>query len=360
MAYSLLDIGVENILPNEFFSVLLNNSRNMIFVKDEQFRIVYANPVFLDMYAPEIRSTLLGTTTIENFSEEEAAVFLREDRKAFENGSAELIEELTDYRGIKRVYQTHKIRFTDKNGRVLMLGICNDITKWAERERALAQSNLALENFAALAAHDLRSPLGSFLSGLEIIKLDKKNQISPESQKIMAMMKSSGEGLVAQISNLLSVYKTSHSNILDKSDVDVAILIEEVKFNLGHLIKSADATIRSNSMPTIMADKHFFRQLLHNLIENSIKYQTTEKPLIIIRYEKKKNEHIFSVEDNGKGIQKDHAGNVFNLFEQVDQGIEGLGIGLSLCKKIVAMHGGIIWIDTTYKDGCKICFAIPE
>jgi len=358
MAYPKLATNTENIPASEFFDILLDHSQNMIFVKDEQFRILYANRAFLNMYAPEIRNKLIGTTTIENFSEEEATVFLREDQKAFEQGSAQLIEELTDYLGVKRTYQTHKIRFTDKRGRVLMLGVCNDITKWAEREKALAQSNLALENFAAVAAHDLRSPLGSFLSGLEVISIDKDNRLSPESSHIIEMMKHSGEGLVAQISNLMDAYKTSSSGSLDLSSIDVGVLIEEVKFNLGRDIQMHDVTIRCSSLPVIKSDKHFFRQLLHNLIENSIKYRAAEKPIIIVRYEKIRNEHIFSIEDNGIGIHSGR-GKVFKLFEQSDPSVEGIGLGLSLCKKIVELHGGTIWIDTTYKAGCKICFAIP-
>lgn len=359
MTYPKVLIEAEKIPAVEFLDILLDHSKDMIFVKDEQFRILYANKAFLNMYAPELRDTLIGTTTIENFSEEEAAVFLKEDQKAFEQGSSELIEELRDYLGIKRRYQTQKIRFMDRRGRVLMLGICNEITQWAEREKALAQSNLALENFAAVAAHDLRSPLGSFLTAIEVILRDKGNVLSASSMQLLAMMKKSGEGLIAQIENIFSAYKTSSSNTLDFSDVDVAVLIEEIKFNLGPEINANEVTIRSNTLPVIRADRHYLRQLLHNLIANSIKYRAVENPIIIIRYERRENEHVFSVEDNGRGIEKDKSGNVFQLFEQVDAQSDGMGIGLSLCKKIVDLHGGTIWVDSFYKQGCKICFTIP-
>lgn len=349
-----------SIFPSDFASVLLQNSKDMIFVKDERFRIIYANQAFLNMYAPEKRDTLIGTTTIENFSEEEAAVFLREDQNAFKYGSAELIEELTDYQGIKRIYQTQKIRFVDKKGRVLMLGICNEITKWAEREKALAQSNLALENFAAIAAHDLRSPLGSFLSGIELIKLDQLNKLTDASQRVIEMMRKSAEGLIAQIGHLLSAYKTNHSGDLEISSIDVGVLLEEVKFNLSAAIDHSGASIRSTNLPFIQVDRNLFRQLLHNLVENSIKYKSSEKPIIIVRYEPSEQEHVFSIEDNGLGIQREQKDNVFNLYEQTAQGLGGFGIGLSLCKKIVELHGGKIWVDTFYKSGCKICFTLPN
>jgi len=344
---------------NEFCSVLLDNSDDMIFVKDEQFRILYANKSFLNMYAPDIRAEIIGKTTIEKFSEEEAAIFLREDQKAFRNGRAELIEELTDYTGKARIYETRKIRFTDNQGRVLMLGICHDISKWAEREKKLAQTNLALESFAAVAAHDLRSPLGSFLSGIELIKLDKESVITEHSLRYLEMMKQSVEGLIGQIGSLLSTYKLSRSGKPQTEEVDTAILMEEVKFNLSRMIEEQDVHIRSTTLPVIRADKHLFRQLLHNLVENSIKYRSKENPVIILRYEKVKEEHLFSIEDNGVGVQKAHGDNIFKLFEQTHEASNGVGIGLSLCKKIVEMHGGAIWIDTFYKPGCKICFTLP-
>lgn len=360
MVYQKITNNPHSLHANDFFSVLLEQSPNMIFVKDEQFRIIYANPAFLHMYDPAIRDKIVGTTAIEKFSEEEAAVFLREDQKAFDTGYAELIEELTDYKGFRRTYHTRKTRFTDRQGHVLMLGICNDITQWAERERKLAKSNLALENFAALAAHDLRSPLGAFISGIELMKLDQGTKISPSSLSVLEMMKNSAEGLIAQIGNLLSAYKSSENNTLKPVLVDVSPLVEEVKFNLSHLIERDDAHILSGSLPVIKADKTLLRQLLHNLIENSLKYQSTEKPIIIVRYEKNGHDHLFSIEDNGHGIQQDNSNNIFQLYSQSDDGFGGVGIGLALCKKIIDMHQGRIWVDKSYRDGCKICFTIPE
>lgn len=360
MAYSKIVTDIQAADPKDFLEVMLSNSNNMIFVKDERFRILYANRAFLNMYSPEQRDSIIGTTTIESFTEEEAAVFLREDQKAFEQGSAELIEELADYKGVKRMYQTHKIRYTDKRGRMLMLGICNDITHWSEREKALAQSNLALENFAAVAAHDLRSPIGSILSAIEFITMDKENSLTKRSMDILSMIQKSAEGLVTQVANILSTYKTGTSSQLELTDVDVSVILEEIKFNIGNEIKRHDVTIRSSALPVIRSDRHFFRQVLHNLIENSIKYRSSEKPIIIIRYEKLGKEHVFSIEDNGLGLGEKGIGGIFKLFEQQDADQKGLGIGLSLCKKIVELHGGAIWVDQSYFSGCKISFAIPE
>ncbi len=359
MAYAKLASNMNEIQISDFTSVLLDNSKNWIFVKDEKFRILYANKTFLQIYPPEQRDKIIGTTTIENFSEEEAQVFLKEDRKAMDSGYSSFIEDITDYEGKVHTIQSQKIRFTDHMGRVLMLGICEDISKWAQREKMLAQTNIALENFAAIAAHDLRSPLGAFLSGIELIRLDKGNKLTQNSIQFLDMMKQSGEGLIAQIGALLSSYKRKNSKILELVEIDSGILIEEVKFNLAHVIAKQDAKILSTILPTLKVDRNLFRQLMHNLVENCIKYRSEEKPVIIIRHERSGKFHLFSIEDNGRGITSEQQENIFRLYEQVENGSDGYGIGLSLCRKIVEMHGGNIWVDPTYKAGCKILFTIP-
>lgn len=342
------------------FDIIMDNFPNWVFVKDEEFRIIYANRSFLELYAPDKREHILGTTTLEDFTEEEKFVFLQEDRKAFETGFTEIVEELQDYKGATKTVLTQKIRFEDDHGKPLILGICTDITQMALRERELAQSNMALENFAALAAHDLRSPLGTFISGIELIKLDKETKLSPASLEYLDLMRNGARNLVDQISGLLSTYKASHEHATVRSEVDLNMVLEEVKFNLSSIIKDADAHITSTRLPMVRVDKSLFRQLFHNLIENSIKYRSGDKPVIIVRCEVEPQNFKFSVEDNGVGV-KDQAGNIFSLYERKKStDIDGYGIGLSLCKKIIELHEGKIWIDPEYKQGFRISFTVPK
>ncbi len=352
--------SMDAVPADDFLNVLLDSSDMWIFVKDENFRILYANKAFLNIYPPERRDKIIGTTTIEDFSEEQAKVFLKEDRKAMELGLSEMIEKITDYKGFVHTIQSKKVGFKDSLGRTMMLGMCTDISEWSDRERALAQSNLALENFAAVAAHDLRSPLGSFLSGIELIRMDKKNSLTDSSLHFLDTMKKSIEGLISQIGSLLSTYHASNSKAIEHADVDVSVLVEEIKFNLAGVIARNEATIRSSSLPVIRSDRHLFRQLLHNLIENSIKYKSDEKPIIILRHEIAAGDHLFSIEDNGLGVRPGYQGNIFKLYEQADRAIDGYGIGLNLCRRIVELHGGRIWIDPNYKTGCRIYFSIPR
>lgn len=346
-------------IVNSFLPLMFNNINKMIFVKDSEFRIVFGNEAFFDMYPPERRSTIIGTTTCEEFPENEVDVFLAEDRKAFDTGYSELTEELTDYTGRVRTMQIQKIRFTDEKGNAYILGMGDDITKHVLHARELAQKNLALENFAAVAAHDLRSPLASVITALDYLLYDK-NTLTKRSVEYIDMMKHSCRSLVDQIAGLLSVYKQKSGQKIERDLVDLRLIVEEVKQTLSAQILKNDAIILSNALPEMSVDRHMFRQLMCNLIENSIKYRTREKPVIIIRHKENALHHLFSIEDNGRGISPEHGKRVFDMFDQCEDGIDGAGIGMALCRKIVEWHGGAIWVDPKRHKGTRICFTISK
>lgn len=347
------------LLGNTFFDLVMENNPNMIFVKDENFIIRYANKAFFNLYPLEHRDRIIGYTTIEDFSEEQAALFLAEDRKAFKEGYTEIIEELSNHQGVMRTYLTKKIRFQGGDGKPLMLGICTDITELAEREKALVQANTMLENFAALAAHDLRSPLASYVSMLELIELDKSNKITPDGRFMLSSMRDSIEMLLQHIAGLMKVYKADFEGSLERSEVDLNLVLEQVKFNL-HILIEQQGKIHSNRLPVLQVDAHLFRHLFHNLIENAVKYRGSEPPVIIIKHQLNNNEHCFSVEDNGMGLGEVSDEALFRVFQQ-GGGTKagGVGIGMALCKKVVELHGGKIWTDRTVEKGSRICFTIP-
>lgn len=345
-----------------FQDVLLESSNNLIFVKDRRSHILYANKPFFELYPPEERDKVIGSPSEENFQEDDATIFLSEDRKAFENGYSEIVEEIQDYTGNKRNFHTQKIRFTDsETGDLRILGIATDVTRLVDRERQLAESNIALENFARLAAHDLRSPLGELITSIEAITHDAETHLSPKALQFIALMDNCIENLMDLITNILETCKTNGlSDEMERLECDLSMLLEEVKFNLGSKIKSMQARILSTKLPTTNVNKALFRQLLHNLIENSLKYRSQSTPIIIIRHQRTDKEDLFSIEDNGIGIRYEDREKIFGLYQQSDKKNEGYGIGLSLCKTAIHAHGGRIWIDEHYAPGCKIYFSIPH
>jgi|GEM_PF-3764909 len=345
--------------PENFYEVLLHHCPALIFVKDERYNIVYANDAFLNLYAPEQRADVVGAPSADHFVEMEAKVFNAEDQKAFDEGYSEIVEEITDWRGRQLIIHTRKIRFTDEAGNLRVLGISTDVTKQVAREKMLARSNIALENFAAMAAHDLRSPLASIQSSLELIERDPATRLSGTACKHIALITNCLGGLMDQVANLLSSHKIEEKREDIREECDLPLLFEEVKFNLSKNIENTMAKVLSSELPRLSVNRSMFRQLLHNLIENSLKYRSREKPIVIVRHVLDHGEHCFSVEDNGIGIAPENRDSIFGLYSQLNLESEGAGIGLALCKKIVEMHEGRMWLDEGYKAGCRICFTIP-
>lgn len=348
-----------SLFSEDFFHLVMDNNPDRVFVKSEDGVIVYANRAFLEMYPPGQRDQIIGSTAIENFSDEQTRVFQEEDRKAFELGTSTIIEKLTDWRGVTFTFLTTKTCFNAPDGRRLMLGVCDDITDLARRERELVETNNALENFAALAAHDLRSPLSTYASLIEMIHLDKENTLSDKTREYLDMMGRSARQLLAHISGLLGTYKASHDQKINETPVDLNILLEEVKFNLSALITRNKARIFSNRLPVMAVDENLFRHMLHNLIENAIKYQSHDNPVIILKHARRNDGDYFTIEDNGIGISPEQEEQVFRIYEQSgDRKSAGVGLGLSMCRKIVELHQGQMWIDHAYQNGCRICFTV--
>lgn len=350
-----------SVFDEDFFHLVMDHNPNWVFVKNERSEYLYANKALLNVLPPHKRHNLIGKTFVEDFTPEQAEVYLAEDQKAFALGSTEIIEEITDYTGKTTTLLTRKSCFTGKNGQRLMLGICTDITQHAQRQRDLVQANEKLQNFAAVAAHDLRSPLCTYVSLIELIKMDTGNFLSEKSKNYLDMMHQSATHLTDHIVGLLSASKAVHGNKVNRTPVDLNILLEQVKFNLDAMINTTGAKILSNHLPTLNVDENLFRHMLLNLIENSIKYRSDRKPIIIIKHDFSTMGHTFTIEDNGIGIDPAQENKVFQLYEQGDGSTQsGVGLGLSLCRRTAQLHNGKMWIDHTYTRGCRICFTIQD
>lgn len=345
---------------SSFYELVMDQSPNMIFVKDDAFRFVYANRAVCRLFAPEEQDRILGYTRTEDFTEEERSIFQQEDRLAFAHGASEIIEEITDYTGESHIFLTRKTRFYGPAGEALILGISTDITELSKREKSLVESNKMLEHFAALAAHDLRSPLCTFISCGELITLDEQTQLSPQSREMLGMMDESARHLTKHIALLLETYKAQRPTPAKRHTQDMNLLLEQVKFNLSHAIETNGARIYSSRLPSLKIESGRIRQLFHNLIENSLKYRGEDAPVVVIRHEEREGEAFFAFEDNGLGIPEASRDHVFGLGSQLNGENSGAGFGLNLCRRIVEDHGGRIWVDGNTPIGCRICFLLPR
>ena len=226
----------------------------------------------------------------------------------------------------------------------------------------LTRSNQDLEQFAYVVSHDLQQPLQSITGFAEII-LSLKDQINLEQEADEYITPILAEGIKMQdfIQSLLNYSRVG----LNKGEfyvVDFNLVVAETLLKLRQLIKNTGAVIHYSDLPHIPANSLQIGQLFQNLISNAIKYRHQDRPVNIrVVAEEQSEEYLFSIEDNGIGIDPQYYDKLFQVFQQLptQENHDGHGIGLATCKKIVERHHGKIWLDSQLGKGTTFYFTIP-
>jgi len=163
------------------------------------------------------------------------------------------------------------------------------------------------------------------------------------------------------INDLLTYSRVTVQNKVFE-DVDCNGVLEEVLNNLQVAVEETQAVVTHDSLPRVMADRVQLVQLFQNLIGNAIKFHGKEAPLIHVAAEQRHNEWLFSVRDNGVGLDPQYGERIFVIFQRLHDREEypGTGIGLAICKKIVERHGGRIWVESQTGHGSTFYFSLPK
>lgn len=232
----------------------------------------------------------------------------------------------------------------------------------ARSNEELEISNKELEQFAYVASHDLQEPLRMITSFLGLIE-KKYSVILDDKGKQYILHAVDGARRMRQI--ILDLLEFSRiGNIIEpKKWVSSRSLIEEVMLLNQKKIHDKKVKIHLGELPDITCHSSTVVQLFQNLISNAIKYQKHDAiPEIWIKGMEGENFWEFAVKDNGIGIEKDYLTKIFIIFQRLHQKEEysGSGIGLAICKKIVEIHGGKIWVESNYGDGSEFHFTIKK
>jgi signal transduction histidine kinase len=228
------------------------------------------------------------------------------------------------------------------------------------RSQDLARSNAELEQFAYVAAHDLKQPL--IVAGGYINRLRRlcKNKLDPDADTSIGRALDAITGMEALINALLA-YARVGTKSGDLTLADCNDIVECSTTNLQVEIEKTCAIVTHDQLPALLADHIQIIQLFQNLIGNSIKFRREEPPRVHISAAHKEKEWVISICDNGIGIDPKHSTSIFDIFQRLHDSSKypGNGIGLATCKKIVENHGGRIWVESTPGKGSTFKFAIP-
>ncbi|HEX9980996.1 MAG TPA: CheR family methyltransferase [Flavobacterium sp.] len=237
-----------------------------------------------------------------------------------------------------------------------------------EKNAELQLNNKELESFNYIASHDLQEPLRKIqLFQSRIIEKDKKN-LSPASLEYFDTMSNAADRMQKLIEALLS-YSTANLSDVAFVKTDLNKMLREVKEDLADVIESRKVTIVSETLPKVIAIPTQFRQLLHNLISNGIKYsKKDEAPQIMITASQTDGQEFngnkyykISISDNGIGFEQQYEHKIFELFQRLHGKTDyvGTGIGLAICKKIAQNHKGFIRVVSEPGKGSTFTVYIP-
>jgi light-regulated signal transduction histidine kinase (bacteriophytochrome) len=228
-----------------------------------------------------------------------------------------------------------------------------------ESQTELARSNAELERFAYVASHDLREPLRTITSFLGLLSRRHGWRLDDEGREFVDLAVAGAKRMDSLIAELLEYSRTGRTETAAEP-TDLQSAWNVAVRNLSAAIADVGAEVTSGPLPVVLADRGEMVQVLQNLLGNAMKYGG-DNPRIHAEAVRRGGEWEISISDDGPGIDPRHHDRIFVLLQRLHRHdeVEGTGMGLAICKKIVEAHGGRIWVESEPGDGARFTFALP-
>jgi signal transduction histidine kinase len=222
-------------------------------------------------------------------------------------------------------------------------------------------ANKELERFAYIASHDLKTPIRTIVSYLDLIDKKIKSGDHKDIERYIAFAKSGGIQMNKLVTEILEYSKLNITEDVETEDVDLNVLVNENMNQLRTIIEDKNAMITTVNLPTIKTNRLLIGLIFQNLIENGLKYNTSAQPKIVIESNVVKEGIELTFSDNGIGIEKDYHESVFQMFTRLhnDHQIAGTGMGLAICKKIIERLHGKITLQSEVGLGTSFVIYFP-
>jgi light-regulated signal transduction histidine kinase (bacteriophytochrome) len=247
-----------------------------------------------------------------------------------------------------------------------LFGIARDITdrKLAEEElrqrtEELERSNSELEKFAYVASHDLQEPLRMVASYTQLLQQRYAGRLDSDADEFIAYAVDGATRMRTLINDLLAYSRVgTQASTLVMTDLE--IVLDHVLQGLEAALADTGATVTHDPLPSVMCDPTQIGQVFQNLISNAAKFHGAEPPLIHVSARREGANWVFSVRDNGIGIDPQYFERIFVIFQRLQSRSDyaGTGIGLAICKRIINRHGGRIWVDSQPGAGSVFYFTL--
>jgi PAS domain S-box-containing protein len=353
------------------FRSLIENASDLILLISETGEFIYASPSSYSVlgYSPDL---LVGRSIREFILPEEESVadHLFSNKNLALNNHHRFELYLRHNDGSLRLLDGIVTNLLSDPAVAGILINARDMSERRKAELALENTNEALRRanddlsvFAYCASHDLQEPIRNVSLYCQMLQRNYSGRLDSQADEFIGHMIEGSARMSGLVKDLLAYLHVSNSRAHSTSRlVPVEFAIAQALSNLESSIRSTDATVVYDDLPSVPAEPVHLQQLFQNLISNAIKYRSAEAPHVRISARAVNGYWCFSVKDNGIGISPQYTGSVFRLFKRLHGRGEypGTGVGLAICQKIVERHGGRIWVESQPGVGSDFRFTFPQ
>ncbi|OFX13725.1 MAG: hypothetical protein A2516_02630 [Alphaproteobacteria bacterium RIFOXYD12_FULL_60_8] len=302
-----------------------------------------------------------------------ASFLLEEDRAAFQDFQRRVMSKgdlegeevevrLRPNNGEEKILTVQASATFDEDGAVDgALFSAEDITARKHAEQELMRSNQDLEQFAYLASHDLQEPLRMIASYMKLVSRRFGDKLDGEALEFIGFAEDGAKRMSALIHDLLQYSRVQRQGV-SSALVSSEMAARTALAMLAREIEITSAEVVMGDLPVVRADKTLLSLVFQNLIGNALKYRSPERtPKIRVRAARQGKIWVFSIQDNGIGIDAQYFDRIFGIFQRLHrrEDVPGTGIGLSLVQKITERLGGRVWLDSKVGEGTTFHFTIP-
>lgn len=358
---------LENVLDEKKSELkgVFDNLVNAYVLMDIYGNVIKLNEAAKNLFGYDIEKENLNVTSL---------IYEDEHEYAFKSFN-QLISKGFFSNYIARVYtKTNGVRWvhinasliTDKRGKAIgAQGIVKDITEHLRIEEQnkkllhdLERNNTELKEYAHVVSHDLKSPLRSINALVNWIEEDYSSDFDEVGKNHLTMINKTLSKMEKLIDGILKYSSAGNESNLKYTQVDINTTISDILTTI--YIPDHISVKILKSLPIIQGDKIRIQQLFQNIISNAVNYIDKKKGLIVIDYQENKTHYIFTIKDNGIGIQKEYHEKIFEIFQSLGDHENSTGVGLSIVKKIVALYEGEIWLESQPGKGTTFFFSLTK
>ncbi len=363
----------------ESYQMLTELSRDMISLHDANGVYLYVSPVSQDIlgYRP---AELVGRGAYELFHPDDVESIAAHHRQVINKTMMPAIVYRIRRKDGAYIWLETTNRFiknseTDAVERILC--VSRDITERKRAQERLARSNAELRRFAYIASHDLQEPLRMVSIYTQMLEKRCANKLDADAVDFINYIVTGTERIQAMIKGLQAYLQVDRAKA-EFAPTDSAVALNYALAELRNEIAESGAVVTHDELPTVLADERQLSQVFEYLIDNAIKFRGEEPPRIHVSAfsspqpfaehtresapQRGEGEWIFAVRDNGIGIDPAYFDRIFGIFRRLHAWDEysGIGIGLTLCHKILERHGGRMWVESQQGEGATFYFALPR